>query len=180
LVQPTNENRRLVLLRHAKSAWPDVPDDQRPLAARGRRDAPEAGRWLHGSGRGPDQVLCSPARRARETWQLAATALDPAPPVDFDPRIYQADVELLLGVLREVPGHIGTLLVVGHEPTMRELTLHLADDEPGGGSGGGSDALQRVRLKFPTSAIAVLDLPGPWAALDAGGGRLTDFVIPRG
>jgi phosphohistidine phosphatase len=176
LVQPTNETHHLVLLRHAKSAWPDVPDDQRPLAPRGRRDAPEAGRWLRSSGHTPDQVLCSPAQRARQTWRLAATGLDPAPPVDHDPRIYHADVELLLRVLREVPEHIGTLLVVGHEPTMRDLTLHLT----GGGSHDESDALQRVRLKFPTSAIAVLGLTGPWAGLDADGARLTEFVIPRG
>ena len=64
--------RRLVLLRHAKSDWPDdVPDHERPLARRGRRDAPAAGRWLRKSGYVPDLVLCSTARRARETWQLA-------------------------------------------------------------------------------------------------------------
>jgi phosphohistidine phosphatase len=59
---------------------------------------------------------------------------------------------------------------------MRDLTLHLTDGRPDGES----DALQRVRLKFPTSAIAVLDLTGPWSGLDAGRARLTDFVIPRG
>ena len=60
-----------MLLRHAKSAWPDVPDHDRPLAGRGRRNAPVMGRWLRTNGYVPDQVLCSTARRARETWQLA-------------------------------------------------------------------------------------------------------------
>src|SRR5512132_2493363 len=57
-------HRKLVLLRHAKSAWPDLPDHERPLAGRGRRDAPVMGRWLRTAGHVPDQVLCSTARRA--------------------------------------------------------------------------------------------------------------------
>ena len=65
--------RRLVLLRHAKSDYPDeVADHDRPLAARGRRDAPLVGRWLARSGYRPDAVICSTARRARETWDLVA------------------------------------------------------------------------------------------------------------
>src|SRR4249919_2827877 len=82
--------RKLVLLRHAKSAWPDLPDHERPLAGRGRRDAPVMGRWLRAAGHVPDQVLCSTARRARETWRLAQPALKAAPPVSFEDRIYLA------------------------------------------------------------------------------------------
>jgi phosphohistidine phosphatase len=62
--------RRLILLRHAKSDWPDVPDRDRPLAKRGRRDAPRIGRWLHDHGYLPDVVICSPARRTEQTWEL--------------------------------------------------------------------------------------------------------------
>ncbi|MFZ0755940.1 MAG: histidine phosphatase family protein, partial [Trebonia sp.] len=85
--------RRLVLLRHAKSDWPDVPDQDRPLAKRGRRDAPVAGGWLGRSGYVPDAVVCSTARRARETWELAADGLAralpvAAPPVRYEPRVY--------------------------------------------------------------------------------------------
>ena len=68
-------DRKLVVLRHAKSAWPDVPDHERPLARRSQRDAPVMGRWLRAAGHVPDQVLCSTARRARETWQLAQAGL---------------------------------------------------------------------------------------------------------
>jgi phosphohistidine phosphatase len=64
-------NRTLLLLRHAKSAWPDVPDQDRPLAARGRRDAPVMGHWLRTAGYLPDRVECSTALRASQTWQLA-------------------------------------------------------------------------------------------------------------
>ena len=67
--------RRLILLRHAKSDWPDVPDQERPLAKRGRRDAPVVGRWLRGHGYLPDTVICSVARRTRQTWKLVAPEL---------------------------------------------------------------------------------------------------------
>src|SRR5690348_12983247 len=88
--------RRLVLLRHAKSAWPEVADHERPLAKRGRRDAPKVGRWLGTSGYLPDAVVCSTARRARETWDLVSAQLPAAPEVHYEPRVYEASVLSLL------------------------------------------------------------------------------------
>ena len=93
---PRDESgRRLVLLRHAKSAWPDVADHERPLAKRGRRDAPVVGRWLGASGYVPDAVICSTAARARETWDLASAGLAAAAPgaahaVMYKPQVYEA------------------------------------------------------------------------------------------
>jgi phosphohistidine phosphatase len=92
--------RRLVLLRHAKSAWPDMPDHERPLARRGQRDAPVMGHWLRTAGLVPDLVLCSTARRARETWQLARSGLGTGPPVRFDDRLYEASAAALLDFIR--------------------------------------------------------------------------------
>ena len=77
-----------MLLRHAKSAWPDVADHERPLARRGRKDAPVAGRWLRAAGLVPDRVVCSTAKRARQTWQLAAAELEASPAVSFDRQVY--------------------------------------------------------------------------------------------
>ena len=91
--------RTLVLLRHAKSAWPDVPDHERPLAPRGLRDAPAAGRWLRDAAYVPDQVLCSTARRARQTWELAELALRDSPPAVFEHRIYGASAAELLDLI---------------------------------------------------------------------------------
>jgi len=110
--------RTLVLVRHAKSAWPDVPDHERPLAARGRRDAPAAGRWLRDHGCVPDRVLCSTARRARETWELVANGLEVTTLVSFDPAIYQATGAELLNVLRRVAPQTLALLVIGHDPAI--------------------------------------------------------------
>ena len=70
-----DETRRLLLLRHAKSAWPDLADSERPLNDRGRRDAPAMGRWLRDKGYVPDLVLCSTAQRTRDTWALVAGEL---------------------------------------------------------------------------------------------------------
>ncbi|MFB9831536.1 SixA phosphatase family protein [Actinoallomurus acaciae] len=165
--------RTLAILRHAKSAWPDVADHQRPLADRGRRDAPRAGVWLRDNGAIPDHVLCSTARRARETWRLTAGALQPAPLVTYDDRLYDADVERVMDAIAEVPDRVTRLLLVGHAPMVQALTLYLAGDAVG-------DALARAQTRFPTCAIAMLAVPDGWASLRPRSGVLLDFVVPRG
>ncbi|MGW3144412.1 MULTISPECIES: SixA phosphatase family protein [Streptomyces] len=167
--------RRLVVLRHAKSAWPEgVPDHQRPLAPRGRRDAPAAGRALVESDCLPDLALCSTAVRARQTWELASGQWGTPPPVRHDRRLYAADAEDLLDVVREVPPEVETLLLVGHNPGLEDLVLDLAGDAL-------DDALDQVRTKFPTSAIAVLAWHGTgWEALGPGTALLTSVIVPRG
>lgn len=118
-------------------------------------------------------MLCSPARRTRETWDLAAAELDRTPPVRHDPRLYAADARDLLGVVREVSPEVGTLLLVGHNPGLEDLVLLVAGAAVG-------DALERVRTKFPTSAVAVLSRQGAWSDLGPGGALLTDLAVPRG
>src|SRR5690348_7282010 len=104
-----DSQRRLVLLRHAKSAWPDgTPDRQRPLTARGRRDATAAGRWLRAHLSGLDAVACSPAQRARETWALVAAELADPPEAAFDDEIYGAPPDALVGVVEGLPDSAAT------------------------------------------------------------------------
>jgi phosphohistidine phosphatase len=168
--------RRLILLRHAKSAWPDgVPDHDRPLAPRGRRDAPAVGRWLRKSDYVPDRVLCSTAKRARETWQLAEEKLGAHPATALEDRVYGASSADLLALARQTSADVRTLLIVGHDPAMPELTLELASDQP---SGAEAEALERIRLKYPTAAIAVLSFPGGWAQLGPGQAQLAGFATP--
>ena len=93
----------LILLRHGKSDWSGgEPDHLRPLASRGRRQAPEAGRWLAEHVGPVELALVSPAERTRETWRLAAAELAVPPPVREDDRLYAAPAESLLGVVREL------------------------------------------------------------------------------
>ena len=170
--------KKLIVLRHAKAAWPDVEDRLRPLADRGRRDAPAAGRWLREAERRLDgfridRVVCSPARRTRETWDLAAAELEDPPTPVYDGRVYAATTSTLYTVVRETPAHVRTLVLVGHNPGMQHLTLTLADEQSG-------EPLDRAREKYPTSGIALFDIDVEWSALLPGGARLAEFAIPRG
>jgi phosphohistidine phosphatase len=151
---------RLILLRHAKSAWPQgVADLDRPLADRGIADAAAAGTALAEllDGAVADVVLCSPARRTRQTLGLAAKALPDLPEPMFEPVIYGASVPELLELIRAVPDEARTVLVVGHEPTMSATTLALA------GPGSQADDLARLKAKYPTGAIAVLRSEQGWS-----------------
>jgi phosphohistidine phosphatase len=170
---PESADRDLVLLRHAKSAWPEgVPDHDRPLAPRGRRDAPAMGRWLRAAGHVPDLVLCSTARRTRQTWELVQPALQATPPVRFEDQIYEASAATLLELVRGAPPAAKTVLVIGHAPGIPELALLLAGAAP-------AAVMERLRAKFPTAAVAVLELTGRWGRLGPGTARLTGFVTPR-
>ncbi|MEU0793827.1 histidine phosphatase family protein [Amycolatopsis sp. NPDC005961] len=161
--------RRLIVLRHAKSDWSDnLPDHERPLAPRGLRDAPNLGRWLGDHGYVPDRVVCSTARRTRETWEHVSGALPGEPPVEYDEDLYGAGPEEFLEAARRIPGDVTTLALVGHEPGVSELTLHLA--------GYGEDT-RLVQAKFPTGAAAVLATADTWA--DLATARLEAFFRPR-
>ncbi len=123
----------------------------------------------------PDLVLCSTARRTRETWQLAEETLGAQPQTVFEEQVYDASVVGLLDLVRQTSAGVHTLLVVGHDPAMRGLTLELAgapfDDAE-------AQALARVRVKYPTAAIAVLSFSREWPELGVGEARLAEFVVP--
>ena len=122
----SDATRRLILLRHAKSDWPDVPDRDRPLAKRGRRDAPRIGRWLHEHGYQPDVVVVSAATRTRQTWDLVAPELGGLPAVHFEPRAYAASALTLLYLAQELPARYRTALLIAHNPGLSELAASLA------------------------------------------------------
>ncbi|WP_132033807.1 SixA phosphatase family protein [Aquabacter spiritensis] len=166
--------RRLILFRHAKSDWPEgIADQERPLAARGRQAAPRMGRYLADEGLRPDKVLVSPARRTRETWDLVGAEF-PAPPDSVsEPRIYEAPAARLLAVVREQAPEIQTLMLVGHNPGLEELADLLVQH-------GSTTARGAMDEKFPTGAVAVIDLPiDAWSAVAPESGRLDRFVTPR-
>jgi phosphohistidine phosphatase len=168
-------DHRLVLLRHAKSDWPqDVPDRQRPLGPRGRAEAPHAGRWLAAAGLVPDLALVSSALRAQQTWQLVSAQLEADVPTRAEAALYESGVRGSLDLLRDLPDDVALALVVGHNPTTETLALLLDD-----GTGVAADR-DRMAGKYPTSGIAVFHLQVPsWADLDESTARLQAFAVPR-
>ncbi|MEU3484027.1 SixA phosphatase family protein [Streptomyces sp. NPDC033754] len=165
--------RRIVLLRHAKADWSDESDHERPLAERGRKDAPVAGRRLAGTGIGFDLALCSTAVRTRETWKLAVHELSERPRTVYEDRLYEASLGELIALLNEVSDEVSDLLVIGHNPGMHALADALAGESDG-------DLLPRMnRSGFPTSAYAVLAFNGSWKSVEHGVGRLVDFWTPH-
>jgi phosphohistidine phosphatase len=155
--------RRLIVMRHAKAGeLPGGPDAERALRARGRHDATAAGQWLRGSGFVPDAVICSSARRARQTWHYVQAELGGQLRASVDDRLYGADADELAGIIRETAAEVGTLMYVGHNPAAAEL----------------AEALTGRGEHFPTSAIAVIDLPGPWSGLREGAGVLAAAWTP--
>lgn len=157
--------RRLVIVRHAKSAWPeDFPDAQRPLGPRGRRDAPAVGRWLREHVDDIDAVVSSPAVRARQTWGLAADKHGKAPRARFDERVYGASADELLDVVRGLPATASTAVLVGHNPGLQDLVGLLTGEH----------------CELKTASVAVLSWPGSWADAAARHALLEVHSTPRG
>lgn len=171
--------RQLIVMRHAKAGeLPGGPDTERSLRPRGRRDASAAGSWLVARGLAPELVLCSAARRARQTWQYVAAELSAehetsagagaSPEVSVDPQLYQADARLLLDIIAGTRTEVRTLMYVGHNPTAADLT----------------EILTGRPADLPTAAIAVIGLDVEWWAMAGGGGadgtgKLVAFWTPQ-
>jgi phosphohistidine phosphatase len=167
--------RTLLLLRHAKSDYPDgVADHERPLAPRGIREAGLAGDWLRAHAPAVDAVLCSTATRTRETLQRTRIEA----PVQFVDRLYDAApgavIDEINGAQSRFDAEVQTLLVIGHEPAMSAVALGLATED-----GSNSAAAERISTKFPTSAIAVLRTAEPWDQVTLSSAALVTFHVPR-
>ena len=149
--------RTLALLRHAKSDWSGHEADvDRPLAARGRRQAPEAGRWLAATLHPVDLAVVSPAARARSTWDLASAELDPRPRMLVDDRVYAASADQLLEVVRDLPEGTASVVMVGHNPGLEDLV----------------ELLTGEWVRMPTSGLAVVGITGAWSGAGSSRGVL--------
>jgi phosphohistidine phosphatase len=165
--------RRLMLLRHAKAVpQGNLADEERPLAARGRHDTPLIGKFAVSSGLTPDLALVSPSVRTRETWDLFAAAFASPPPHRPEPRLYSAPAERILELVRSAPEKVRTLLLVGHNPGFEDLARQLV-------GAGNTDALIRFGGSMPTASLALIELPGDWAAIQPRTGRMEIFVTPK-
>jgi phosphohistidine phosphatase len=160
--------KQLLLMRHAAATGKSAggTDRDRPLTPQGRRDADRLGRRLRADGASPDVVLCSPARRARETLAGLAEALDALPPADFDDALYLADGHALLSHVQGVPADARCLLLIGHNPGIEELVRALAA------------ANSAVESGVPAAGLAIFQVSGAWTALSPASARLAAFFTP--
>jgi phosphohistidine phosphatase len=161
----------LILLRHAKSAYPQgVSDHDRPLNARGRRDAPVAGSLIADVVPGIELALVSTARRAQQTWELARPSLQVGRQTDV-PELYLPSPDTMLRRIRAVSAT--TLLVVSHNPGTEDLAERLTrntDDR----------AYRAMVTKFPTAAFAVLESDAALPEWGFGTATLRAFEVGRG
>ncbi len=166
--------RRLLLARHAKSSWgnPALTDHDRPLNARGYRAAQMVGAALNDLGCVPDVVFSSTATRTRETWARMEPHFDGRPRVEYHRGLYLAAPRTVLAAIADAPAEAETLMVLGHNPYTHALAAYLSRK-------GDPREIDLVRTKFPTGAVAVVDLSSDsWADAD-GGGELKHFILPR-
>ncbi|WP_193368275.1 SixA phosphatase family protein [Pelagibius marinus] len=167
----------LLLLRHAKSDWKDaaLDDFDRPLSKRGRQAAPRMGEYLRAQGLEPNLVLCSSARRARETLKLVLTALASEPEISYLKSLYLAPPSRMLAILRRQSPETGRILLIAHNPGLERLALGLARGAEGQDH---SAAAQSMAEKFPTAALARFRVAA-WASLGEAPAELAAFVRPR-
>lgn len=166
--------KRLSVLRHAKSSWKEreLDDFERPLNNRGQRAARRLGRELSDRGMAFDFILASPAVRVRETIEGVSQEHDLGVPVRFEPRIYMARVAELLDLIGAIPDEAKEALLVGHNTSAERLVIKLANDDERG-------LRKRVEEKFPTAALAVIELPiERWEDLQPESGRVVDLIYP--
>jgi phosphohistidine phosphatase len=172
---------QLFVLRHAKSSWddPGLDDHERPLAPRGRRAVKQLAEHIRQHHIEPAQVLCSSARRTRETYEGVALGGE----LLVEPELYSATGEDVLRRLRQVSDETPSVMVIGHNPALQVLVLRLtgANGQLGSMAGDGhlSTQLADLQRKFPTGALATLTFDCRWSELSAGRAELADLVRPR-
>jgi phosphohistidine phosphatase len=167
--------KRLAILRHAKSSWdePALDDFNRPLNERGWKTARRLGRELARRGIKFDLVLSSTSARTRETIDGIQQHYDFKAPIKFEQQLYHASERQLLTVIRALDDAVTAPLIVGHNPGLEMLIAELANDDRKG-------LRQRVAGKFPTGALALIELQVKrWAEVEPGSGEIVELILPK-
>jgi phosphohistidine phosphatase len=161
--------KRLTIMRHAKSSWDDPrhQDFDRPLNDRGWAAARRMGREMEALGMTFDLVIASPAARVRQTIDGLAETLLIDGDIRFEPAMYGASDEALLQIVRGIAEGVKTPLLIGHNPGLQNLAVELTGDES-------------VRRKFPTAALAQIDLHVErWSEANPGSGKIARLILPK-
>ena len=164
--------RFIVLVRHAKADRPaGVADVDRPLTARGHADAGAVGAWIAHRGYRPDLVICSPSKRTRQTWHGVALGMadasddPPTPEVDYRPEVYDGGAASLLDLVQAADDAATTIMIIGHNPPVSQVSLLLDPDKAG---------------ELRTSGVAVHRFEGPWIECGRGDAPLVETHTARG
>lgn len=164
---------KLILMRHAKSDWSTnaASDFDRPLASRGRKDAPRMGRWLHENIPVPDKFISSPAQRTRETALCVAEAIGfPGEDIVWEHRVYDGSLHDLLDVIDAHAADANILLLVAHNPGLDSLLEYLTQDRP---------ELSKTGKLMATAAVAVLDFGVDPISTEQSRARLESLIRPK-
>jgi phosphohistidine phosphatase len=163
--------KRLYLLRHAKSSWKEgnLPDRERRLAPRGRRATALLSTYIRSEQIVPELILCSPARRAQETFEGIASAFGEDPTIRTEDELYGSSAASLLQRLREIPEDVSSAMLIGHNPELQQLAVRLTPR---------TALIERIERKYPTGALATLTFDRRWADLDVGSASLAGLVTP--
>jgi len=165
----------LVLLRHAKSSWtdPTLTDHERPLATRGLADAPLMGKAMAEHGIEPNLVLCSTARRTRDTLDLVLPKLRVQPKIAYEEALYHASSEEMLDLVHAIQPDNPQVMLVGHNPELQSFALDLVGSGP-------KRFRDRLRIKYPTAALTVINFAdGSWNSVGFDSGALNLFLTPK-
>jgi phosphohistidine phosphatase len=158
--------KTLLLLRHAKSDWddPSLRDFDRPLAARGERDAPRIGKALRHRGPEPDLIVSSPAARAKATIEAVIKAAKLNLEVRFNEAVYGASSPELMTLIRRLPDDSSCAMLVGHNPGFEDLVGRLSGSQE----------------RMPTAALACIEFQiDHWEDANDGEGKLAWLLTPK-
>lgn len=158
--------KTLLLLRHAKSSWdqPSLSDFDRPLAARGKRDAPRIGKALRNRGPHPELIISSPAARTRATIKAIAASARLEAEIQFEECVYGASSAELIRLIRGLPQKRASAMIVGHNPGLEDLVERLAGKPE----------------RMPTTALACIEFQiDRWQDVQDGEGKLAWLLTPK-
>ena len=168
--------RTLIFLRHAKSSWalPGVNDFDRPLNDRGNKAAPQMANWLASEGIKPDVIVCSSAKRTRETLAHIQPIFDQSTETIIEPCLYLASSERLFESAAALDDRFETAMLLGHNPGLHDAALSVLTAASRRDSG-------EMRLRFPTCACAIVSLPiDRWSEITTDIGELNAYMTPKG
>lgn len=167
--------KTLYLLRHTKSDWgnPNLADIDRPLNERGIKASQRLGELFETQGIKPELILCSPARRTRQTLSLIAETTGKEYDTRFEPGLYETSAAQILKIIHQLPDSTASVMIIGHNPGLETLARDLIRPS-------NPEALARLHEKFPAGGLATLGFHTQhWRDIGPAAGDLMDFVTPR-